>query len=137
VYTIESIKALFADLKCEATLVLLFLKSVRTIELLELLPGHSQPQLLFSISIAPHAAAGTDGQALQLLLQQRALFLQAAVATEEEAVMGTYQMDIIAWYVPLPKSSPFVLLTVHFERILVAPPMCWWAVPAAPPAQIC
>jgi sacsin len=86
VYTPESISALFDDLRQEVQLVLLFLKSIRSIEVLQLLPGQTQPQLLFSCSVANADAA---------LLQQRALFLHAASALADELVAGTYQLDMV------------------------------------------
>jgi hypothetical protein len=82
----ESISALFDDLRQEVQLVLLFLKSIRSIEVLQLLPGQTQPQLLFSCSVANADAA---------LLRQRALFLHAASAPADELVSGTYKLDMV------------------------------------------
>lgn len=86
VYTPAAISSLFSDLKQEAALVLLFLKSVCSIEVLELQPGQRQPQLLFSCSVANRAPA---------LEQQRALFTAAVEAPADQQVSGTYQLELL------------------------------------------
>lgn len=86
-YTAGSISALFADLKKEATLVLLFLKCIQSIEVLQLLPGQPEPELLFSCSVA-NSSPG--------LLLQRSLFLHASAAPADETVAGTYQLQLLS-----------------------------------------
>jgi hypothetical protein len=86
VYTPPAISALFADLKQEAALVLLFLKSVCSIEVLELQPGQQQPQLLFSCSVANRTPE---------LQQQRAMFATAVGAPGDQQVAGTYQLELV------------------------------------------
>jgi len=86
VYTPAAITALFADLKEEVALVLLFLKSVRNIEVLELQPAQKEPHLLFSCSVA---------NTTRELLQQRALFTTAVGAPAEQQVAGTYRLELV------------------------------------------
>lgn len=86
IYTTDKIAGLLRDLQQEATLVLLFLKCTQSIEVLQLLPGHKQPELLFSCSVA-NVSPG--------LLLQRQLFLHASAAPADEVVAGTYKLDLI------------------------------------------
>lgn len=83
VYTPAAISALFSDFKQEVTLVLLFLKSVRSIEVMEVQAGQRQPQLLFSCAISNITPE---------LLQQRALFAEAVSAPHGQHVAGTYRL---------------------------------------------
>lgn len=85
VYAPASILALFEDLKLEASLVLLFLKSVCSIEVMELRPGQAQPQLLFSCSVVNRT---------QEVLQQRAMFTTAVSAPLDQQVSGAYQLEL-------------------------------------------
>lgn len=87
VYTPAAISALFDALKDEAALILLFLKSVRTIEVLELAAGQQQPQLLFSCSVA---------NATSEVLQQRAMFTAAVAAPPEQQVSGTFKLGLVS-----------------------------------------
>jgi hypothetical protein len=66
--------------------VLLFLKSVCSIEVLELQPGQEQPQLLFSCSVANRTPE---------LQQQRAMFTAAVTAPAEQQVVGTYRLQLV------------------------------------------
>jgi hypothetical protein len=87
VYTPAAISSMFSDLRQEASLVLLFLKSVCSIEVLELQPGQKEPQLLFSCSVANRSRE---------LLQQRALFSAAVTAPADQQVSGTYRLELVS-----------------------------------------
>jgi sacsin len=84
-YSADDIAALFDDLRAEAHLALLFLKSVQSLELFELPVGSTEPVLLFSCSIA---------NATPSLLQERALFLRASTAPPDKDVAGCFQLAI-------------------------------------------
>lgn len=66
--------------------MLLFLKSVCSIEVLELQPGQQEPQLLFSCSVANRTPE---------LQRQRAMFTAAVTAPAEQQVVGTYQLQLV------------------------------------------
>eukprot|EP00878_Enallax_costatus_P015942 GHUV01016715.1.p1 GENE.GHUV01016715.1~~GHUV01016715.1.p1 ORF type:complete len:293 (+),score=81.32 GHUV01016715.1:362-1240(+) len=87
VYKPDKIAGLLQDLNQEATLVLLFLKCIQSIEVLQLMPGHREPELLFSCSVA-NSSPG--------LLLQRQLFLHASAAPADEVVAGTYKLDLLS-----------------------------------------
>lgn len=91
VYTPAAISALFADLKQEVALALLFLKSVCSIEVLELQAGQQQPQLLFSCSVANRTAE---------LQRQRAMFTAAVAAPADQQVAGTYKLELVLRWGP-------------------------------------
>ena len=71
--------------------MLLFLKSVCSIEVLELQAGQRQPQLLFSASVANRTAE---------LQKQRSMFTAAVGAPPEQQVAGTYQLELVLRCVP-------------------------------------
>ena len=54
-------------------------------EVLELAAGQQQPQLLFSCSVA---------NATSEVLQQRAMFTAAVAAPPEQAVSGTFKLEL-------------------------------------------
>jgi hypothetical protein len=85
VYTPAAISELFNDLRHEAALLLLFLKSVVSIEVLQLQPGQREPTLLFSCCVSNAAPE---------VLRQRALFSEAATAAPEQQVAGTYRLEL-------------------------------------------
>jgi hypothetical protein len=92
VYTPAAISALFSDLKQEVALALLFLKSVCSIEVLELQPGQREPQLLFSCSVGNRTAE---------LQRQRAMFTAAVTAPADQQVAGTYKLELVLrWVMP-------------------------------------
>lgn len=90
VYTPAAISALFSDLKQEVALALLFLKSVCSIEVLELQPGKREPQLLFSCSVGNRTAE---------LQRQRAMFTAAVTAPADQQVAGTYKLELVLRWV--------------------------------------
>lgn len=79
--------SLFDDLRDEVALMLLFLKSVRVIEVMELRPGQREPSLLFSCGVR-------DCHNNAQLLAQRALFTEAVSAPPERPVASTYRLDM-------------------------------------------
>lgn len=117
-YAPEDVAAMLGALREEGALVLLFLKSLRSIDVLEWREGEAAPRALFSVKAAPlpladlggagaaaaaavavaapgPAPAAGDAAAWRSLLEQRALFLRAAEAPVSEDIASVYSLALV------------------------------------------